>query len=126
MADGRDQQPAIAIGHVFFAAPDVAATAQWLERLGLKLIACDEAYALLELRGGTHLVVTPTARRPSRAGGEAPFDLMVDNIYTAHRDCTAKGLVPSSIRRDTVHDEFRLTGPDGCGVTVLCLNEGRG
>jgi hypothetical protein len=122
MAAEQKQSASIALGHVFFAATDVAAAAQWFETLGLKAIASDPDYALLELRGGTQLVVTSVAYR-RRDGATAPFDLMVDDIDAAHRDFIAKGLDPSPIRRDTLHDEFRLVGPDGCAVTVMCATK---
>jgi hypothetical protein len=120
----KDRRPPVAVGHVFFAATRVAEAAQWFETVGLRPIAGDEEFAVLELRGGTHLVVTQAARRP-RDGAEAPFDLMVDDIDAAHRRFADKGLKPSRISRGSIHDEFRLKGPDGYRVTVLSSHSGR-
>lgn len=119
----KDRRPPVAIGHVFLAAKDVAAAARWLEMVGLRPIAGDEDFAVLELRGGTHLVVTRAARRPRR-GAAAPFDLMVDDVDAARRKFIAKGLKPSRISRGSIHDEFSLTGPDGYSVTVLSSHAG--
>ncbi len=114
----------MAVGHVFFAATDVAEAARWFESVGLRLIVSDDDYAVLELRGGTHLVVSRAARAP-RGGGEAPFDLMVDDIDAARSEYSAQGLKPSRIRRGSIHDEFSLVGPDGYRVTVLSSHAGR-
>jgi len=120
----KDRRPPVAIGHVFFSAKNVAAAAAWFEQLGLRPIASDDDFAVLELRGGTHLVITEAARRP-RAGAEAPFDLMVDDVDAARERFVRQGMKPSGIRRGSIHDEFRLTGPDGCRLTVLSSHAGR-
>ena len=120
----NDRRPPVAIGHVWFEARDVAAAAAWLETVGLRPIAGDDDFAVLELRGGTHLVVTRAARRRKR-GSEAPFDLMVDDIDRTHRGFAAKGLAPSRIHRGSIHDSFELPGPDGVQVTVLSSHAGR-
>jgi len=120
----KDRRPPVAIGHVFFAATDVAAAASWFESVGLRPIAADEDFAVLELRGGTHLVVTRASHRPRRSA-EAPFDLMVDDVDAVRRKIIAKGLKPSRIHRGSIHDQFSLAGPDGCSVTVLSSHAGR-
>ena len=124
MAKKQDLRPPAAIGHVFFAATNVGQAAEWFETVGLRPIAADDDFAVLELRGGTHLVVTQAARRP-RPGREAPFDLMVDDIDAARRKFAARGLKPSRLRRGTIHDEFTLVGPDGYRVTILSSHAGR-
>ena len=43
---------------------------------------------VLELRGGTHLVLTPGEQL---ASGPAYFDLMVDDLDAAHEECKALG-----------------------------------
>jgi len=120
----KERRPPVAVGHVFFAATDVAAAARWFETVGLRQIASDDDFAVLELRGGTHLVVTRAARRPRR-GTEAPFDLMVDDVDAVRRKFIAKGLKPSRMTRGSIHDEFSLAGPDGYSVTVLSSHAGR-
>jgi hypothetical protein len=124
MPRAADKRPPVAVGHVFLAARDVAAAAQWLAQAGLRPIAEDEDFAVLELRGGTHLVVTKAARRP-KAGTEAPFDLMVDDVDAAHRDYAKKGFKPSPIRRGNIHDSFHVAGPDGYRVAILSSHAGK-
>ncbi|HLI22646.1 MAG TPA: VOC family protein [Stellaceae bacterium] len=120
----RDRRPPVAIGHVCFEARDVAAAAAWLEEVGLRPIASDDDFAVMELRGGTHLVVTAAARKRKR-GAEAPFDLMVDDIDKTRRRFAAKGLAPSRIHCGAIRDSFELPGPDGVRVTVLSSHAGR-
>src|SRR5438094_5834337 len=84
MPDSIDQRPPVAVGHVRLNVVDVGAAARWLETVGLRPIVTREELAVLELRGGTHVVVR--AEPPSAAGTGAPFDLMVDDIDAAHRD----------------------------------------
>lgn len=115
--DTTDQRPPVAVGHVRLNATDVGAAARWLETVGLRPIVTRDELAVLELRGGTHVVVRQTEQPPASGTG-APFDLMVDDVDAAHRDYAGKGLSPSPIRRGRIHDAFDLAGPDGWAFTV--------
>ena len=117
MPDANDQRPPVAVGHVRLNVGDVGAAARWLETVGLRPIVTMDALAVLELRGGTHVVVRQ-AEQPVAPGAAAPFDLMVDDVDAAHRDYAEKGLSPSPIRRGRIHDSFDLAGPDGWAFTV--------
>jgi hypothetical protein len=112
-----DQRPPVAVGHVRLPATDVGAAGRWLESVGLRPIFADSDLAVLELRGGTHVVVRKAEQPPTR-GSAAPFDLMVDDIEAARSEYAAKGLDPSDISRGRIHDSFHLTGPDGYDFTV--------
>ena len=116
MPSATDQRPPVAIGHVRLGVSDVGAAARWLETVGLRPIVTREELAVLELRGGTHVVVRQ-AEAPA-PGAVAPFDLMVDEIDAAHRDYAEKGLAPSPISRGRIHDSFTVAGPDGWAFTV--------
>lgn len=121
MPDSTDQRPPVAVGHVHLPVTDVGAAARWLETVGLRPIVKLDGLAVLELRGGTHVVVRLTERpneRPTEPGAKAPFDLMVDDVDAAHRDYAEKGLAPSPIRRGRIHDSFDLAGPDGWAFTI--------
>jgi hypothetical protein len=117
MPDTVDQRPPVAVGHVRLPCADVAAAARWLETAGLRPIVTMDGLAVLELRGGTHVVVRKTELPPA-LGTPAPFDLMVDDIDAAHRDYAEKGLSPSEISRGRIHDSFELPGPGGWTFTV--------
>jgi len=117
MPDTADQRPPVAVGHVRLNATDVGAAARWLELVGLRPIVTREELAVLELRGGTHVVVRQSGPPPEPGTG-APFDLMVDDVDAAHGDFVAKGLSPSPIRRGRIHDSFEVPGPGGWTFTV--------
>jgi len=111
-----DMRPPVAVGHVRLNVTNVAEAARWLETVGLRPIVTREELAVLELRGGTHVVVRQ-AETPAPGSG-APFDLMVDDVDATHRDYTAKGLSPSPISRGRIHDSFQVNGPSGWLFTV--------
>jgi hypothetical protein len=115
--DTIDQRPPVAVGHVHLNVRDIGAAARWLETVGLRPIVTMDDLAVLELRGGTHVVVR-RAEQPPAPGARAPFDLMVDDVDATHRDYAGKGLSPSPIRRGRIHDAFDLAGPDGWAFTV--------
>ena len=117
MPSPKDQRPPVAIGHVRLSVSDVGAASRWLEMVGLRPIVTREELAVLELRGGTHVVVRH-AEAPPMPGTAAPFDLMVDDVDAAHQDYAEKGLAPSPISRGRIHDSFTVAGPDGWAFTV--------
>ena len=123
MSQTIDQRPPVAVGHVRLPTTDVANAARWLVSAGLRPIFEDANLAVLEFRGGTHVVIRK-AEEPPKAGTAAPFDLMVDDIEVARRDYIAKGLVPSDISRGRIHDSFHVAGPDGYDFTVNSSHAG--
>ena len=123
MSQTVDQRPPVAVGHVRLQATDVATAERWLQSVGLRPIFADNDLAVLELRGGTHVVVRK-AEHPPAVGAAAPFDLMVDDIEASRRDYAAKGLGPSDISRRRIHDSCHLTGPDGYNFTVTSSHAG--
>jgi hypothetical protein len=54
-------------------------TIEFFKALGLRLIFRNEDFGVLELRGGTQLIVAKRAK-PIRKGTAAPFYIMVDVI----------------------------------------------
>jgi hypothetical protein len=123
MAQTTDQRPPVAVGHVRLPTTDVAGAARWLVSVGLRPIFEDAELAVLEFRGGTHVVVRKAAEVP-KAGSAAPFDLMVDDIEAARRDYMTKGLGPSDISKGRIHDSFHVAGPDGYDFTVNSSHAG--
>ena len=123
MSQTIDQRPPVAVGHVRFPTTDVARAARWLESVGLRPIFADADLAVLELRGGTHVVVRKAEEAPN-VGAAAPFDLMVDDIEAARHDYAGKGLEPAEIARGRIHDSFHLAGPDGHDFTVTSSHAG--
>jgi hypothetical protein len=123
MSQTIDQRPPVAVGHVRLPTTDVANAARWLVSVGLRPIFEEANLAVLEFRGGTHVVIRK-AEEPPKAGAAAPFDLMVDDIEAARRDYMANGLLPSDISRGRIHDSFHVAGPDGYDFTVNSSHAG--
>ena len=87
-----DERPPAAIGHVRFNVTDIEGASRWLVTVGLRAIVSSSDFAVLELRGGTHLVVRQAERPPEPRTG-APFDLMFDDIEVTHRTFRREGIV---------------------------------
>ena len=124
MPKTADPRPAVAVGHVFLEVRDVPAAGSWCEAVGMRRIFAGKDIAILELRGGTHLVVSKVEHAPS-PGSEAPFDIMVDDIAAARRDFAAKGLAPSRVKSGSIHRSFTLPGPDGYAFRVVSSHAGK-
>jgi hypothetical protein len=53
------------------------------------------------MRGGTHLILM---LKEELIAGDAPFDLMVDDLHATHQRFTSLGLSPSQIEaRPAIH-----------------------
>ena len=112
----NDPRPGVWVGHVELRSTDVAKTREFMVKLGMRDLGVGEV-AILELRGGTHLVVLP-AEAPTPAGAKAPFDLMVDDIEAAQKRYTALGARPSEIETRAFHRSFMVVAPSGHEITV--------
>lgn len=84
------------------------------EALGMRSVWRGDDMAILELRGGTHLLCF----RGDPERGDAPFDLMVEDLDAAHRRLSDLGVDVSDISRGDIHDTFVVTDPDGVRVQV--------
>lgn len=124
MAPRTDRRPPLAVGHICLYVTGLDDAAGWFEAAGMRPIFHGETVAVLELRGGTHLVLLKAKRKP-RAPRAAPFDLMVDDVDVTHADWRAKGMKVSRIRRGRIHDRFDVTGPDGWTIEVVSSHASR-
>jgi catechol 2,3-dioxygenase-like lactoylglutathione lyase family enzyme len=112
-----DERPPVWIGHIFLAAIDVEKSAAFMRKLGMRDIFQSESIVVLELRGGTHLLLEPTDDSVT-SGTKAPFDLMVDDIDASHEEFEDLGLSPSTIEEDRFHRWFTILDPSGYEITV--------
>ena len=85
-----------------------------MQLVGMRLITSDDDFALLEMRGGTHLVLTTD---PESSLVKGSFDLMVDGIDATHTRFKELELNPSEIERGEIHDSFEVREPGGTVVT---------
>jgi catechol 2,3-dioxygenase-like lactoylglutathione lyase family enzyme len=116
-------RPAVAVGHVTVGVTDVAAGTMFFEALGLRWVHQTDRYSVLELRGGTHLVLG-TADEPAAPGTPAPFDIMVDDVESTRADYEKRGLQVSEVNRGSIHTSFRVAGPDGYEIRITSPHTG--
>ena len=114
-----DSRPPVAVGHVDLLVSNVGQAVDYLVKLGMRHIHQDEDFAVLELRGGTHLVLeTPENGVQISPGQTPPFDLMVDDLQSTRQRCVELGMNPSDMETGRIHSNFYLTGPDGYRIRV--------
>jgi catechol 2,3-dioxygenase-like lactoylglutathione lyase family enzyme len=106
----QDERPGVWVGHVALETPDVKRTCDFMVQLGMRSIVERDDFAVLELRGGTHLVLT---RSDERASGTAYFDLMVDDLDATRERLRALDHVPSEIESGKIHRSFTVRSPSG-------------
>jgi len=107
----QDLRPPVWVGHVVLETDRLEETAQFMRNIGLRPIVQRPDVAVLELRGGTHLVLVA---KPEVVAGEASFDLMVEDLHAAHQHFIGLGLAPTPI--ETVsdnHERFLVREPAG-------------
>ena len=120
---GTDARPKLAVGHVRLEVEDVGEAYAFFVRHGMRDIFRGEDFGVLELRGGTHLVLSRT-RAPIEPGRKAPFDLMVDDIDSARAEFTGSGVTATEIERGRIHDTFHIDGPGGYRFAVTSSHAG--
>jgi len=112
-----DARPPMWIGHSVLAVKDVQKTHAFFQKLGLRDVFAGDKFAIMELRGGTHLIVEE-ADAPIERGAEAPFDLMVDDVDACHAQLIAAGLKPTKVKPGRIHSWFTIREPGGHKITV--------
>jgi len=78
----------------------------------MRLVVNMGRVSILELRGGTHIVVR------SGEPGTATLDLIVDDIDETRSVLAAAGADPGSIQRGNPHARFIATDPEGNTLVV--------
>lgn len=114
-------RPPVWVGHVAMHTTQIGESTEFMQLLGMRLIASGDEFAVLELRGGTHLVLTSDAQS-SLLGGN--FDLMVDDLDNSHANFVELGLDPGDIERGQIHDSFKLREPGGTLITFNSTHVG--
>jgi catechol-2,3-dioxygenase len=116
-----DARPDVAIGHVRLSVGNVAHTTEFFVKLGIRTLVEQEEFAVLELRGGTHLVLR-TWEEPET--GPVGFDMMVDDIDVAYAQLKGYGMDVSAISRGRIHDSFDVQTPDRRALTMTSSHAG--
>ena len=123
MANTIDKRPPIAVGHVRLPVKNVLTTSAFLQQLGLRKIFEKDTFAVLELRGGTHLVLEKSRKR-TKSGTQAPVDFMVDDVKKARAKYAKMGMKPTRIKSGTIHSSFFIPGPDGWSFKITSSHAG--
>lgn len=110
-----ERRPPVWVGHVVLTVGDVDRSADFWRAVGMREVERNAHVAVLELRGGTHLVLVPGT---STADTDTPFDLMVDDLESTHAQWKTLGLDPSPITHGRIHASFTVRDPNGYRVTV--------
>jgi hypothetical protein len=111
----QDPRPAVWVGHVVLETDRLEKTEAFMRKIGMRPIVRRREVAVLELRGGTHLVLIA---KPTVVAGEAPFDLMVDDLKATWQHFVELGLSPTPIEAAASdHQCFQLREPAGHLIT---------
>ena len=114
--EAADPRPPVWVGHITLPTHQLPETHEFMLRLGMRPIASGDDFAVLELRGGTHLVLLHTEdASPKQAG----FDLMVDDIDATRTRFREQGIAMSDLQENAIHRSFTVTTPAG---HEICFN----
>jgi catechol-2,3-dioxygenase len=128
--------PELAVAHLVFKVADLKSSCQFYSNLGLPPFAIEEKVAIIELRGGTHLLLLSVDEPAGEDVAESvtgqfhkrfseQFDLMIKgkglNELTKYRlELISRGIAAGEIPDEAVfgHYLFCIKDPDGNGITI--------
>ncbi|MDN7472910.1 VOC family protein [Burkholderia orbicola] len=131
-----DQLPAVALSHFVMKVQDVDESYRFYTGLGLRAFGAFPGMAIIEMRGGTHLLLfkkgdDQTATLLDSRSGQRPdfssekIDLMIGGHTKADLESYRAGLItkgysPSAIADGELygHHYFSMQDPDGNGISV--------
>jgi len=125
----------LAVAHLVFKVADLKRSCQFYSNLGLPPFAVDEKLAIVELRGGTHLLLfevglagedvaeSLTGQFHERLSER--FDLMIkgkglSELKKYRLELISRGIAAGEIPDESVfgHHLFCVKDPDGNGITI--------
>jgi len=134
--------PAAALGHFVMKVSDVDISYQFYTKLGLRPFGIFPDLAIIELRGGTHILLfnkngdLPASLISSHLGQRGDrfneqLDLMIDgksrkDLEIYRTTLLENGLSVDEISQDQLfgHYYFQFSDPDGNGITVYTSHAG--
>jgi catechol 2,3-dioxygenase-like lactoylglutathione lyase family enzyme len=126
----------LAVAHLVFKVADLKTSCQFYSNLGLPPFATDEKVAIIELRGGTHLLLLSVDEPAGEDIAESltgqfhkrlseKFDLMIkgkdlDELRKYRSELISRGIAAEEIPDETFygHYLFCINDPDGHGITI--------
>jgi catechol-2,3-dioxygenase len=126
----------LAVAHLVFKVADLKSSCQFYSNLGLPPFATDEKVAIIELRGGTHLLLLSVDEPAGEDIAESltgqfhkrfseQFDLMIegkglDELKKYRSELISRGIAAGEIPDESFfgHYLFCIKDPDGNGITI--------
>jgi catechol-2,3-dioxygenase len=128
--------PELAVAHLVFKVTDLHRSCQFYSNLGIPPFAIDDKVAIIELRGGTHLLLLEVGQLAGDDIAESltgqfhkrfseQFDLMIkgkglNELRTYRLELISQGIAAGEIPDETFfgHHLFCIKDPDGNGITI--------
>src|SRR6202049_3880198 len=128
--------PGLAVAHLVFKVADLKSSCQFYSNLGLPPFAIDEKVAIIELRGGTHLLLLEVDQLAGEDLAESltgqfherfseQFDLMIKGKGLNELKKYRWELISWGIPEEEIPDEtffgrhlFGIKDPNGNGITI--------
>jgi catechol-2,3-dioxygenase len=126
----------LAVAHLVFKVADLKSSCQFYSNLGIPPFAIDKEIAIIELRGGTHLILLSVDQPAGEGVAESltgqfherlseRFDLMIegkglDELKKYRLELIRRGIAAGEIPDETFfgHHLFCIKDPDGNGITI--------
>ena len=108
--DDSASRPPLWVGHIHMDTDRLDESHAFMVGLGMRSIVKGETVAVLELRAGTHLVLS---RVDAVEPGQASFDLMVEDLEETHARLSKQDFAPSEIAPGKIHRSFTVRDPSG-------------
>src|ERR1700732_1603875 len=126
----------LAVAHLVLKVADLRSSCQFYSNLGIAPFAIDEEAAIIELRGGTHLILLSVDSMAGEGIAESltgqfhkrfseQFDLMIegkglDELKKYRLELIGRGIAAGEIPDETFfgHHLFCTKDPDGNGITI--------
>jgi catechol-2,3-dioxygenase len=126
----------LAVAHLVFKVADLESSCEFYSNLGIPPFAVEERVAIIELRGGTHLLLLEVDQLAGEGIAESltgqfherfaeQFDLMikgkgVNELKEYRSELISRGIAAGEIPDETFfgHHLFCVKDPDGNGITI--------
>jgi catechol-2,3-dioxygenase len=126
----------LSVAHLVFKVADLKSSCQFYSNLGIPPFAIDEQVAIIELRGGTHLILLEVDQMAGEDVAQSltgqfhkrfseQFDLMIkgkglNELKKYRLELISRGIAAGEIPDETFfgHHLFCVKDPDGNGITI--------